>query len=91
MIAFLALFLDEEARCCSRLVHSGQKYTFQVGLYLQGLLLDEFGCRDLSAEELVDNPLPVTWVDLSKSTSAATAVRQGLPLHQHQRKAQQSE
>ncbi|XP_026276233.1 guanine nucleotide exchange factor C9orf72 isoform X1 [Frankliniella occidentalis] len=86
MISFLALFLDEEAQSCSRLVSSGQKYTFQIGLFLQGLLLDEFGCRDLSSEELLDNPLPVTWVDLSKSTGVATAVRRGLPLHQHQRK-----
>lgn len=91
MIAFLALFLDEEARCCSRLVHSGQKYTFQIGLYVQGLLLDEFGCRDLSSEELQDNPLPITWVDLSKSSGVATSVRQGLPLHQHQSKAPPTE
>ena len=91
MISFLALFLDEEARCCSRLVQSGQRDTFQTGLFLQGLILDEFGCRDLSSEELVDNPLPVTWVDLSKSTGASSAVRQGLPMHRHQTKADQSE
>ncbi|XP_034251992.1 guanine nucleotide exchange C9orf72-like [Thrips palmi] len=91
MISFLALFMDEEARCCSRLVRSGQRYTFQIGLYLQGLLLDEFGCRDLSTEELLDNPLPVTWVDLSKSAGIAGAIRQGLPLHQHQSKGDQSE
>lgn len=91
MISFLALFMDEEARCCSRLVHSGQRHTFQIGLFLQGLLLDEFGCRNLSTEELVDNPLPVTWVDLSKSAGVAAAIRQGLPLHLHQNKGDQAE
>ncbi|KAJ1530636.1 hypothetical protein ONE63_005510 [Megalurothrips usitatus] len=91
VIAFLALFLDDEARHCSRFVCSGQKHTFQIGLFLQGLLLDEFGCRDLSSEELLDNPLPATWVDLSKSAGVATAIRQGLPLHLHQNKADHSE
>ncbi|KAK3924322.1 Guanine nucleotide exchange C9orf72-like protein [Frankliniella fusca] len=91
MISFLALFLDKEAQSCSRLVFPGQKYTFQIGLFLQGLLLDEFGCRDLSYEELLDNPLPVTWVDLSKSNGAATAIRQGLPIHLHQKKVDHPE
>ncbi|XP_049845723.1 guanine nucleotide exchange factor C9orf72-like isoform X2 [Schistocerca gregaria] len=41
----------------------------------QGLLLDEFGCRELCSAELSSNPYPVTAVDLTQ-TSQIGAVKQ---------------
>ncbi|XP_033609578.1 guanine nucleotide exchange C9orf72 homolog isoform X2 [Cryptotermes secundus] len=46
-----------------------------------GLLLNEFGCRELCSIELASNPYPVTAVDLTRGAQAA-AVKQ-TPLRHH--------
>ncbi|XP_046984554.1 uncharacterized protein LOC124554908 isoform X2 [Schistocerca americana] len=74
-IYFLAQFLSASERVCSRLVIPNVHYPFHVGLYLQGLLLDEFGCRELCSAELSSNPYPVTAIDLTQ-TSQIGAVKQ---------------
>ncbi|XP_047102038.1 guanine nucleotide exchange factor C9orf72-like isoform X1 [Schistocerca piceifrons] len=74
-IYFLAQFLSASERVCSRLVIPNVHYPFHVGLYLQGLLLDEFGCRELCSTELSSNPYPVTAIDLTQ-TSQIGAVKQ---------------
>ncbi|KAJ9579434.1 hypothetical protein L9F63_024458 [Diploptera punctata] len=53
--------------------------SFHSGLFLQGLLLNEFGCRQLCSVELAANPYPVTAVDLTRGVQSS-AVKQS-PLH----------
>jgi hypothetical protein len=79
LIMFLALFLDTDELHCSRLVLPPEKCTFHAGLFIQGLLLNEYGCRELCSVELAANPYPVTAVDLTRGIQAA-AVKQ-TPLH----------
>lgn len=78
-IIFLAQFLSANERVCSRLVIPNVHYPFHVGLYLQGLLLDEFGCRELCSAELSSNPYPVTAIDLTQASQIG-AVKQTLLL-----------
>lgn len=75
LILFLALFLDTDELHCSRLVLPPEKCTFHAGLFIQGLLLNEYGCRELCSVELAANPYPVTAVDLTRGIQAA-AVKQ---------------
>ncbi|GLH11653.1 Uncharacterized protein GBIM_16399 [Gryllus bimaculatus] len=78
LISFLALFLDSDEKFCSRLVLPTMKYSYHVGLFVQGLLLDEFGCRELCSVDLAASPYLVTAVDLTKGVNA-NAVRQTSP------------
>ncbi|XP_021922721.1 guanine nucleotide exchange C9orf72 homolog [Zootermopsis nevadensis] len=79
LISFLALFLDTDELHCSRFVLPPENCFFHAGLFLQGLLLNEYGCRELCSTELAANPYPVTAVDLTRGIHAA-AVKQ-TPLH----------
>lgn len=81
LILFLALFLDTDELHCSRFVLPPENCSFHAGLFLQGLLLNEFGCRELCSIELASNPYPVTAVDLTRGVQAA-AVKQ-TPLRHH--------
>ncbi|XP_069694227.1 guanine nucleotide exchange factor C9orf72 homolog isoform X2 [Periplaneta americana] len=79
LILFLALFLDTDELHCSRFVLPPGNCSFHAGLFLQGLLLNEFGCRELCSIELAASPYPVTAVDLTRGVQAS-AVKQ-TPLH----------
>lgn len=65
MICTLALFQDEKERSCSTYISSLSKsYSYQPGLFLQGLLKDNYGRSDLWFQDLKLNPYPVTVTDL---------------------------
>lgn len=78
LISFLSVFLEMDEKFCSRYVFPSKKYSYHPGLFLQGLLLDEFGFRELSSVDLAANQYLVTAVDLTKGNNA-NAVRQTPP------------
>ncbi|KAG8233949.1 hypothetical protein J437_LFUL015651 [Ladona fulva] len=82
VIAFLAMFLEENERYSTSLVDPSRKCSFNMGLKLQGLVLDEFGGRDLASVELIANPIPVTIIDLTVG-DIPSAVKQSSHFHFH--------
>ncbi|XP_071439088.1 guanine nucleotide exchange factor C9orf72-like isoform X2 [Hetaerina americana] len=82
MIAFLGLFLDDTDKHSSCLIDPLRKYSYHMGLKLQGLLLDEYGGRDLASLELMSNPIPVTVIDLTVGDSFG-AVKQTSNFHSY--------
>ncbi|XP_046405999.1 guanine nucleotide exchange C9orf72-like [Ischnura elegans] len=82
VLCFLGLFLNEADRYSTCLMDPLRKYSYHMGLKLQGLLLDEYGGRDLASLELMSNPMPVTVIDLTVG-EAVGAVKQTSNFHSY--------
>ncbi|KAG1677507.1 Guanine nucleotide exchange C9orf72 [Nymphon striatum] len=78
MINTLALFIQEKDLATCRHVIREKPWPYHSGLFLQGLLKDQFGEADILAQDVLHSHFPVTIVDIPQSK-----VRQSLNFHEH--------
>lgn len=78
IVLTLSLFLTPTERKCSRLCRADGSFTYDTGLFVQGLLKDSTGSFVLPYRQVLYSPYPTTHIDVDINT-----VKQMPPCHEH--------
>ncbi|XP_048852404.1 guanine nucleotide exchange factor C9orf72 homolog [Brienomyrus brachyistius] len=78
IVRTLCLFLTPTERRCSRLCKADGSFSYDTGLFVQGLLKDSTGSFVLPFRQVLYSPFPTTHIDVDVNT-----VKQMPPCHEH--------